>query len=162
VIWLYCEKAIKNNIVYGSNWKFCFFLKQLFKNVNVTKIPTNEDLSSYKINVSSIFKKKINLMQKFLNENYTNSLSWCKHNNLLEINNANIDKSTSINIVKKILNINSKDIASIGDSINDYDMFRNSQKKFAMKKLAKKNKQFRYTRIKSRKNGVAEAIKKYF
>jgi hydroxymethylpyrimidine pyrophosphatase-like HAD family hydrolase len=61
------------------------------------------------------------------------------------------------------LNIQKKNIASIGDSINDIEMFDNSQIKFTMKKFKKEKETYSdmYFKIKSRKNAIAEAIDKY-
>lgn len=119
-------------------------------------------MSSYKINIMSFSKNKISKVLKFLQEKYSDKLTFSySHPRLIEINFKNIDKGYGIKFVANKLKIKQQDIAAIGDSNNDLPSFIVANLKIAVKTKSDILKSKATYYLDYKKNAVAHAINKY-
>lgn len=136
----YIEKnnAITLKLVISSSSSLLQLKENLEKNTNLT--------------VTHIIKRGI-YKDKIINKEYE----------YLDISPSNVSKGSALNQLKNYLNLNTEDILSIGDNINDITMFEASGMGVAVNNAYDEVKQVaNFTTSKSAQNGAfAEAINKF-
>jgi Cof subfamily protein (haloacid dehalogenase superfamily) len=157
-MWAYTEKNARTNVVYANN-RFLAFLTKFFNSFNFHKFPIGKaiDLSSYKLNIFSFNKKRIADFLYFLKIKFKNEIDITTHGELIEITLKNINKGSSLKHIAQVLKLKKENIASIGDSNNDIEMFKESGFNFAIfhSELLANEADIVY---KKQKNAVAKAI----
>jgi HAD superfamily hydrolase (TIGR01484 family) len=134
----------------------------MFKNLNVLKIRDNTNLTSFKIIISSFIPSKVRSFVDILNEKFANQVSFTLTNKLvIEINAFGINKASAASEIMKHEGVCKEDVAAIGDSGNDINLFDIVSLPIAIKTKNELVKQHSMYHVKSFKNGVAIAINDY-
>ncbi|MDR2654410.1 MAG: Cof-type HAD-IIB family hydrolase [Mycoplasmataceae bacterium] len=157
----YTEEANDKRGVYAKSIWFWWILK-MFKNLNVLKIRDNTNLTSFKIIISSFIPSKVRSFVDILNEKFANQVSFTLTNKLvIEINAFGINKASAASEIMKHEGVCKEDVAAIGDSGNDINLFDIVSLPIAIKTKNELVKQHSMYHVKSFKNGVAIAINDY-
>lgn len=124
--WIYSKNGIENRIIYSVKIP----LKKIISKFNYGKIveldqsQIDNDLV-FKILLMSYHKSLINNVIEWIKKEYDDELSIVKINaKTIEITARNISKGSAIEFIQNIENFKLDEIASLGDSQNDYSMFK--------------------------------------
>ncbi|MDC4181637.1 Cof-type HAD-IIB family hydrolase [Mycoplasma bradburyae] len=113
----------------------------------------------HKINLISFSKRKLKRFNEHIAENYPEDLEIANiYSTFIEITAKNINKAYALKSLCKLENIDLNQTAVIGDSLNDYSMFKIASYKFAMKRANKKLKQISTYIASSRRNNQFNEI----
>jgi len=157
-LWAYTDASNKKDGVFVNKKTFSVTAK-IFINLNLYAFPKDDtDISAYKLNVFA-FKKKMQEFNKWVSKEF-NNLDITKHSYLQEITLKGANKGTAVDIIAKEMGVTKDEIACIGDSANDIEMFNSCGLKIAVNHSAKLTKKADVV-YHSQKNAVAKAIQKY-
>lgn len=133
VVWAYTEDSIERNGVIATSTFLNFFVK-ISRKIKLIKYSKKiRDLNSYKLNVMSLSKDRVQKVYDYLKAQYSKYIEIAKPNSkLLEITLKNVNKGSAITYIAKKLEIDKTRTISIGDSHNDLPMFINCAYRIAL------------------------------
>jgi len=126
------------------------------------KIYPNTNLSSFKIVIASLRKKKIKQIVEILNKKIGNLINITIPNpRMIEITRNNVNKGGICKYIIDSLNYKKSDCAALGDSDNDISMFKEVALPIAIKPKNKEVLKYVKYSINKFHGGVATALIKY-